>query len=136
MSFRDIQTASVIDYPYLWVREADGGLTEGRKERPTAVGVRIEKPDGDILILFPVTTQNPGSDRIAREVPDTEKARAGLDQDKRQWIILDEYNLDIIGQSFYLRPNSAKGRFSRAFFAPLVREALREVRRVKRVDRR
>lgn len=136
MTFKDIQTASVIEYPYLWVREADNGLTEGRKTRPTAVGVRIAKPEGDILILFPVTTREPRSDRIACEVPDTEKARAGLDLDRRQWIILDEYNLDIVGQSFYLSPDSAKGRFSRAFFAPLVREALRQAGRAKKVDRR
>jgi len=136
VSFEDIQTASVIDYPYLWVREAAGGLTEGNKDRPTAVGVRIEKPDGDILVLFAITTREPRSDRIACEVPDTEKARAGLDMDKRQWIILDEYNLDIVGRSFYLRPNSVKGRFSRAFFAPLVREALRQTAKVKKVDRR
>ncbi len=31
MSFEDIQTASGIRYPYLWVREAKRGETEGRK---------------------------------------------------------------------------------------------------------
>jgi hypothetical protein len=30
-----------------------------------------------------------------------EKRRAGLDADVRLWIILDEYNSDIIGHSFY-----------------------------------
>jgi hypothetical protein len=31
----------VIRYPYLWVREAARGETEGRKLRPVTVGVRI-----------------------------------------------------------------------------------------------
>lgn len=31
MSFDEIQTASVVRYPYLWVREAGHGETEGRK---------------------------------------------------------------------------------------------------------
>ncbi|MEZ2127876.1 MULTISPECIES: hypothetical protein [unclassified Sinorhizobium] len=41
MSYDLIQTASVIRYPYLWAREAGRGETEGRKERPVAVGVRM-----------------------------------------------------------------------------------------------
>lgn len=37
-------------------------------------------------------------------------------------MILDEYNTDIIGQSYYLEPEPPMGRFSKAFFLPLVRE--------------
>ncbi len=51
MSFEDIQTASVIRYPYLWVREAGRGETEGRKYRPVAGGVLIARIDGDVLLL-------------------------------------------------------------------------------------
>ena len=38
--------------------------------------------------------------RFAAEIPDTEKRRAGLDGDIRLWIVLDEYNQDVIGRSF------------------------------------
>jgi hypothetical protein len=41
-----------------------------------------------------------------------EKRRAGLDAALRLWIILDEYNQDTIGQSFYLEPEPPLGRFS------------------------
>ncbi len=41
MSFEDIQTASIIRYPYLWVREAGQGEAEGSEYRPVAVGGRI-----------------------------------------------------------------------------------------------
>lgn len=135
MSFGDIQTASVIRYPYLWVREAGQGETEGRKYRPVAVGVRIARIDGDMLLLFPVTTKQPEPGRFAAEIPATEKRRAGLDVDLRLWIILDEYNADIVGQSFYLEPDPPIGRFSKAFFLPLVREFVARRKSLKGVDR-
>lgn len=121
MSYDDIQTACVIRYPYLWVREAQRGETEGRKERPVAVGVRVSRPGGDLLLLFAITTKEPEPARFACEIPLIEKRRAGLDPDLRLWIILDEYNTDVVGQSFYLEPDPPIGRFSKAFFLPLVR---------------
>lgn len=135
MSFEDIQTASVIRYPYLWVREAGQGETEGQKYRPVAVGVRIARIEGDMLILFPVTTKEPEAGRFAAEFPATEKRRAGLDIDLRLWIILDEYNADAVGQSFYLEPDPPIGRFSKAFFLPLMREFVARRRSLKGVGR-
>ena len=122
MTFEDIQTASVIRYPYLWARQAETGETEGRKHRPTAVGVRIARADGDLVLLFPITSKQPEANRFAAEVPATEKWRAGLDADMRLWIILDEYNTDRIEHSFYIEPELQIGRFSKVFFLPLVRE--------------
>lgn len=121
MSYDDIQTASVIRYPYLWARESNRGETEGRKDRPVAVGVRMPRADGDLLLLLPITTKEPESNRFVSEIPLIEKRRTGLDPDIRLWIILDEYNTDIVGQSFYLEPVPPIGRFSKAYFLPLVR---------------
>lgn len=39
----------------------------------------------------------------------------------RLWIILDEFNTDRVGRSFYLEPDPPIGRFSKAFFLPLLR---------------
>jgi hypothetical protein len=47
-------------------------------------------------------------------VPVIEKRRAGLDADVRLWIILDEFNEDVIGESFYLEPEPPLGQLSRA----------------------
>lgn len=113
--YDDIQTAAVIRYPYLWSREADKGETEGRKDRPVAVGVRIGRADGDLVLFFSITTKQPEARRFAMEIPTMEKRRAGLDVDLRLWIILDEFNSDIIGRSFYLEPELPIGRFSKAF---------------------
>ena len=121
MSYADIQTACVIHYPYLWAREARRGETEGRKDRPVSVGIRLSRAEGDLLVLLPITTKEPEPARFATEIPLIEKRRAGLDPDLRLWIILDEYNTDIVGQSFYLEPEQPIGRFSKAFFLPLVR---------------
>lgn len=135
MSFEEIQTASVVRYPYLWVREAGHGETEGRKNRPVAVGIRLSRPDGDLLILFPITTKQPEPVRFAAEIPATEKRRAGLDVDLRVWFILDEYNTDIIGQSYYLEPEPPMGRFSKAFFLPLVREFIARRQSLRGISR-
>ncbi len=121
MSYDDIQTASVIRYPYLWAREAHKGETEGRKERPVAVGVRLPRPDGDLVLFFPISTKQPEPARFSAEIPAIEKRRAGLDTDLRLWIILDEFNTDRVGRSFYMEPEPPIGRFSKAFFLPLLR---------------
>jgi len=75
-----------------------------------------------MVLFFPITTKQPEKGRFAAEIPTIEKRRAGLDTDLRLWIILDEYNTDIVGQSFYLESEPPIGRFSKAFFLPLLRE--------------
>ena len=136
MSLDDLRTGCVIRFPYLWVREAERGETEGRKPRPAAVGVRLARPKGgDVLVLFPITSQPPFSDRFAAEIPEMEKRRAGLDTTLRLWIILDENNQDIVGQSFYLEPEPPLGRFSKAFFLPLMKEFIARRASVRGVNR-
>lgn len=137
MSFDAIQTGVVIDYPYLWAREAARGETEGRKSRPVTVGVRIRQASGDdILVLFPITSKAPMPKQFAVEVPEIEKKRAGLDQGIRLWIILDEYNQDSLTRSFYLEPTPPRGVFSRAFFLPVLREFISRRESTISVNRR
>lgn len=137
MSFDQIQTACVIRYAYLWVREARSGETEGRKDRPVVVGIRYPMANGeDLLILLPITTQSPQPGRFAVEIPEIEKRRAGLDGAARLWLIFDEYNEDVIGKSFYLEPGPPLGRFSKAFFLPLMREFIRRRSESRGINRR
>jgi hypothetical protein len=136
VSVAALRTGAVIRFPYLWAREAAEGETEGRKFRPVAVGVRIPKSKGeDVLILFPITSQQPAKDRFAAEIPDTEKRRAGLDGSIRLWIILDEYNQDVIGRSYHLEPEPPLGYFSKAFFLPLLQEFIRRRSQAQAVHR-
>jgi hypothetical protein len=137
VSHAELRTGCVIRFPYLWVREAERGETEGRKPRPVVVGVRIARPNGeDVLVLFPITSQPPFPGRFAAEIPEMEKRRAGLDAALRLWIILDEYNQDVVGQSFYLESEPPLGRFSRAFFLPLMKEFISRRAGARRVNRR
>lgn len=136
MSFDALRTGAVIRFPYLWAREAARGETEGRKPRPAAVGVRIAKPKGeDVLVLFPITSQEPERGRFAAEIPDMEKRRAGLDTTMRLWVVLDEYNQDVIGRSFYLEPDPPLGYFSKAFFLPLLQEFIQRRSQAREVHR-
>jgi len=133
--FDEIQTAAVIRYPDLWSREEGKGETEGRKVRPVAVGVRIARADGDLVLFFPITTKQPERDRFAFEIPVIEKRRAGLDADRQLWIIMDEYNSDLVGNSFYIEPDPPIGRFSKAFFLPVLREFIARRRSFSEVSR-
>jgi hypothetical protein len=136
VSFDALRTGAVIRFPYLWAREAAEGETEGRKPRPVAVGVRIPKPHHeDVLVLFPITSKEPSRGRFAAEIPDIEKRRAGLDGALRLWIILDEYNQDVIGHSFYLEPEPPLGYFSKAFFLPLLQAFIQRRAQARLVDR-
>jgi hypothetical protein len=135
VSFEQILTGTVIRYPYLWAREARDGETEGRKDRPVAVGVRLGRMDGDLILLFPITSRQPETARFSVEIPAIEKRRAGLDPTLRLWLILDEFNTDVVGRSFYLEPIPPIGRFSKAFFLPLLREFVARRATFTQVDR-
>jgi hypothetical protein len=89
-----------------------------------------------MLVLFPITSQEPTQGRFAAEIPDIEKRRAGLDGTIRLWIVFDEYNQDVIGRSFYLEPQPPLGYFSRTFFLPLLREFIRRRSQTGAVHRR
>ena len=134
--FDGIASGSAVIYPYLWARQHEQGETEGRKDRPTAVGIRMpQKRGGDILVLFPITSKEPASDQAAAEIPDNEKGRGGLDADKRLWIILEEYNTDIVGESFYLKPDSKIGRIGLAFLKPLLLTILKNRSKLRHIPR-
>ena len=83
MSFDQLQTGTVLRYTYLWARQATAGETEGRKDRPVAVGVRLARKSGDLILFFPITSKEPEASRFAAEIPPIEKRRAGLDVDMR-----------------------------------------------------
>jgi hypothetical protein len=136
MSFEEYQTGTIFRYSYLWAQQADQGETEGRKERPVAVAVRLRLKYGrDRFILFPITSQMPSPDRFASEIPEAQKRRAGLDITKRLWLILDDVNLDQIGKSYYLRNKEPLGRLSQSYFLPLVREFIARKEEIRATDR-
>jgi hypothetical protein len=135
-SFDDVLTGSVINYPYLWFREAESGETEGRKLRPSAVALRLKRDSGvDLIVLLAITSKRPAPSQAAVEIPENEKRRTGLDADKRLWVVLDEYNTDTVGESLYLVPGSLAGHFGKTFFLALLRAFAKVRLKAHRVDR-
>ncbi len=136
----EFRPGQVIDYPYLWAWQHERGETEGRKHRPTCVVAAVRASNGlTHLALLAITTQPPQGDRVALEVSDIECRRAGLVDLKRCWIVVDEYNYDIVERSWYIESDGAiLGRFSKAFMikiATAFAEATRRFsRRVSRTD--
>ena len=114
------RTGDVWRYPFVWSREARDGETEGRKGRPCVVPIVVTAGGGGSFIYFlPITTQPPRKGQNAVEVPLTELRRAGLDTGGSSWVMLDEYNRDRLGASYYIEPSGYMGQFSPAFLDPL-----------------
>ncbi len=124
-------------YDYLWRWQHESGETEGRKRRPVAfVAVLPDAAGKTHLFILPITSKQPGLDRLSIPVPPIERRRARLD-DMPLWILIDEYNYDQLEASFYLDPNGRLGAFSRAFHETVLRTFTRAARerRVGRVSR-
>jgi hypothetical protein len=115
-----LETGLVILYNFLWAHEHARGVEHGRKARPACVVVPLTR-QGDDVVLFPLTTREPGPDRLAVQVPEIERRRLRLRGAGPSWILLDEGNRDILPGSFHVEPIAyhppvhAYGTFSQAF---------------------
>lgn len=117
-TMNDIQPGQILSYPYLWAWQSEAGETEGRKSRPVCVAVAIKRAEDGLthLLILAITTKAPEHGRVALEIPDIERRRAGLDGFRSCWIVLDEYNYDIAETSWYIEPqHELLGRFSKSF---------------------
>lgn len=136
----DPRQGDIWRYDYLWRWQSDEGETEGRKNRPCAFIAVVKAADGKTnLFILPITSKEPGKDRGVLEIPEMERRRAGLATDRRLWLLLDEYNHDVLETSFYFDPNERLGSLGAAFlrkalaaFAETVKT--RRARRVTRID--
>lgn len=122
-------------YPNLWARQAGDGETEGRKPRPCALVLTLPIATGETeIILLAITTRSPRPDQPAVAVPPMERRRAQLDSDAPLWIMLDEYNSDILERSWYFDPDDRIGTFGEAFLGQ-VKAALVTVLKARRSQR-
>jgi hypothetical protein len=121
------QPGLVIQFSYLWKREADAGREEGVKDRPCAVVVAIEGRAGQPrVIVLPITHSPPQPPDEGIELPQQTKTRLGLDDD-RSWVIVSEGN-DFAWPGPDLRFLSGQGPKSAAygFLPPRVFRAIRD----------
>lgn len=87
------------------------------------------------MLFFPITTKQPERTQFAFEIPAIEKRRAGFDADRQLWIIMDEFNTDLIRNSFYIEPEPPIAQFSKTFFLPILREFIARRRSFSEVVR-
>ena len=89
----DPQPGLVINYAYLWKRDAAQGREEGTKYRPAVVVFVVESDDGrgKTVLVAPITHRMPDDPATAVEIPPLTKRRLGLDPE-RSWIIVSEVN--------------------------------------------
>jgi len=120
----DLRPGAIVQYPYLWKWQQERGETEGRKDRPVCVVLAVRDSDGlTHLALLAISSRPPDSEQAAIEVPEIECRRGGLNDLKRAWITVSEYNYDIAERSFYLDAGEPLlGRFSRSFMMKLASE--------------
>jgi len=86
----------VFRYEYVWKRQHSAGQRIGEKERPACIVAAIIGASGkQKAMILPITTQRPGDETAAIEIPPKVKQHLGLDPARTSWIILDEANLDI-----------------------------------------
>jgi hypothetical protein len=126
-------------YPYLWRREKDRGEDAGRKGRPVCVAIAMkDRASLTHLALLAITGSEPTGDQKAVELPALEIRRIGLQQHKRAWVIVSEYNYDILERSYALEPPREAPRKLSPGFLKIVLAAFRPIvaASAARIDRR
>lgn len=88
MQIPDPKAGLVINYSYLWQREAAKGQEEGRKDRPCAVILAMH---GKNVAVAPITHTPPQTGAEAIEIPPQIKKQLGLDE-QRSWLVTNEVN--------------------------------------------
>ena len=103
-------------YEYLRHREREAGKDNAPKSRPAALATTYAGKDGRTnLFRIPIIRKELRKDRLAIEVPQVERKRAGLASDMRLLMIVDEYNREFLETSFHIDPDGYQGAFSAAF---------------------
>ena len=108
----------VISYAYLWHREHAKKRTEGVKDRPCVIVLKVERQDELVIVtVSPITHRQPSAGTAALEIPAAVKRHLGLDSEK-SWIVLDEIN-QFAWPGFDLRPIRGRGgRIDYGFLPP------------------
>ena len=82
----------VIRYSYVWRREADEGEESGRKRRPCAVILTVQRSDDELIVyVAPIMHSAPKQPWEAIALSGAIRRRLGLD-DLPSWIVTTEFN--------------------------------------------
>lgn len=108
----------VLNYAYLWHREFQSGLEEGRKNRPSVIVLTVQSKTDDAtrVILLPITHSLPLNPGDAVEIPPRVKAHLGLD-DLRSWVVVTEGN-EFVWPGYDLRKVPGRDDYAFGFLPP------------------
>lgn len=111
----DLAVGDLIIYPFLWGWRVNRGLTSADKMRPCVIVERQETDQGTMVAILPSTTHQgkPWHDRVT--IPREECARVGMDVRRQTSFGLNDYNVDYIETSTFLRMNVPIRSFSEDF---------------------
>jgi hypothetical protein len=137
MALPDPEHGLVISYAYLWRSEAREGIAEGRKNRPCAIILSVQR-EGEhtpLVTVAPITHTSPADPTVAIEIPLAVKQHLHLDSE-RSWVVLDDLNM-FTWPGFDLAPvPGSKDRYHYGFLPPAfyrkLIEKFAELRRQRR----
>ncbi|RWF05823.1 MAG: hypothetical protein EOS81_02915 [Mesorhizobium sp.] len=121
-----LKHGNIFYYDYVFKWQLELGRTDGEKPRPVCVLTVLKSANGLSHVgLLAVSATPPKADQVAIELPQIECRRAGLKEWKGGWVVVSEYNYDIVERSYSLDVNQDPiGRFSKQFMQRLADEAL------------
>ncbi|MFD1792198.1 hypothetical protein ACFSE0_11175 [Ochrobactrum teleogrylli] len=124
----EFAVGDIIEYSYLWAREAAKGEESGRKYRPTCMVMKT-KEDPAKLFLFPITSQEPKDGRPYKLIPELECKRANLKYPS--YFILDEFNEDRSDMMFDVGNTKPRGSISASYLAEVSQSILDHAAKVR-----
>lgn len=113
-----LTAGDMVLYPFLWGWQSKKGIISAEKMRPCVVLLRSETSRGPLIALLPITTHSAKAWHDRHPVPLEECMRVGMDPARNATIGMNDYNLEYVDESTYLRRNVPVRNFS----APFMRE--------------
>lgn len=114
-----MNVGAVLEFSYLWKREAAAGETSCRKDRPVCLALKLGRDPGAMAyFLFPITSQPPAAGWSAFAIPQIECRRGGLYHPA--WLIIDGFNQTKADAACDLASAQPRGAFSIAFMKAVV----------------
>ena len=108
----------VLSYGYLWKWQEELGSDTDEKPRPCVIVLAVESSDGDtVVMVVPVTSQQPRPDRAFVEIPAKVQAHLGL-VGERCWIVIDEVNKFVWPGPDLAQIPGQPGKFHYGFIPP------------------
>jgi hypothetical protein len=89
----DAEPGLVIRYDYLWSRQNDAGLGQGKDRPACLVAASDRSVTPRYVVILPITHTAPDADTVGIEIPEAVRRALGLD-DAPSWVVLSEHNVD------------------------------------------